>query len=239
MTVIETGNDPVVRVAGRGAVAVGYVAPAATFTATTPTSASAGTKTKLTSAGAHGLTAAVALNKTIYISAGTGWTPGFYNISAITLDTTGVDITIDVAFDAGFGSPTIALAGTEVTFATVSIPVLYANSIIRVDASWSHPNNANSKTPKVKLGATTFYGPTATTTANTRPAPIVIQNRNSTSSQVSASNSGLAAQSGSGGSANTTGSIDTSVATSLTITGTAATANDYIYLERYLVEIIK
>src|SRR5690606_15905457 len=115
----------------------GYIAPAPTFTATPPSSAAGGAETLLTSAGAHGLTGAEAVGKHLYIASGTGWSTGFYEITEIAEDTTGTTIQIDVPFDAGFGTPTIALAGTEVTFTTLTIPPLRADSYIKIDGTWS------------------------------------------------------------------------------------------------------
>lgn len=220
----------------RSAVATNYIVPAATFTNTTPTSAAAGAKTTLTSAGAHGLTAAVAVNKSIYISAGTGWTVGLYNISSIDLDTTGVAITIDVAFDAGFGTPTIALANTAGVLATIAVPPLGINSSIEIDATWTVPNNGNTKTPSIRWGGVTFFAPPLTTSVTERPTPVVIQNRGATNSQVSSFSAGSSVQSSTSTAAPITGTIDTSVATTLTLVGQAATANDYVVLERYIVK---
>lgn len=235
MATIETGNSPVLRPAGNSGVSVGYIAPAATFTATTASSGGAG-KTTLTSAGAHGLTSAIAVGKHLYISAGTNWTVGFYPITAIDLDTTGVAVTITYTYSASLGSPTIALAGTEVTFATVSIPALRANSFIKSDGTWSAVNNANAKNAYIRLGGTAFYNPSAASLVTLRPVSVIIQNRNSTSSQIGSMASTNQSNSGTATASPATGSIDTSVATSLTFGGKVATANDYIYLERYLVE---
>lgn len=220
----------------RSAVASNYIVPAATFTATTPTSADSGAKTTLTSSGAHGLTAAVAVGKSLYITDGTGWIAGLYNISSIDLDTTGVAVTIDVAFDAGFGTPTIALANTSAVFATIAIPPLGINSHIEIDVTWSFPSNGNTKIPEIKLGGSAYYNPSITTSLVCRPTPIVIQNRGATNSQVSAHTGVSGAQSNIGGAAVTTSSIDTSIESILTIGGKAVTANDFVVLERYLVK---
>lgn len=226
---------------GRSGVARGYITPATTFTATTASSAAAGTKTTLTSAGAHGLTSAVAVGKTIYISAGMNWTAGFYNISSIDLDTTGVAITIDVAFNAGFGSPTIALAGTAVTFWTIQIPPLGPYSHIDVDASWAFSGSTNLKTTFIKLNTTTFYNPGFITASqiSSRPSSLIIQNRGATNTQVNSQGAASPAQNSATTVPVTTGSVDTSVATLLTIGGTSNTANEFVYLERYNVMVFK
>lgn len=231
----STGFD-----AGRSGVSRGYITPAATFTATTASSASGGTKTTLTSAGAHGLTSAVAVNKHLYISAGTNWTAGFYNISSIDVDTTGVAVTIDVAYNASFGSPTIALAGTEVTFRTIQIPPLGPDSIIEIDATWTTVNSGNIKQPIVKLEGNLIFGPSPTTIVLSRPSSIVLQNRGATNAQVSAFQSGANSnQNGTATLSPTTTSVETSVATSLTIGGKSNTANEFVYLDRYIVKVFK
>lgn len=91
-------------------------APAATFTGTYSfASAASGAQTKITGAGAHGLVTATVItagNTYIRIKSGSGanWVPGLYKVTAITLDTTGTDITIDHPYSASFGQPIIALA---------------------------------------------------------------------------------------------------------------------------------
>ena len=222
-------------IAGREGNAQGYITPAATFTNTTPSSAAAGADTLLTSAGVHGLTSAVAVGKRLYISAGTGWTVGFHTITAIAVDTTGVTIQIDTPYSASMGTPTIALAGTEVTFVSVTIPILRAASHIEIDATWSYPNNANSKQIRAYWGGNQIYAPNVTTTLVIRPSNIVVQNRNSTSSQVLCFPKGAGSFNGATTTAADTYAIDTSVATQVTLGGTATVANDFVTLERYIV----
>lgn len=226
----EYGDDFNMRVLAKSAVATKLIEPAATFTATTPTDGGSGTIV-LTSAGAHGLTAARAVGASIYISAGTGWTVGFYPITAIDLDTTGVAITITGTFDVGMGSPTIALANTEVTLTTIDIPILSANSMFEYEASWSFTNSANTKTLRTRFGGTqvTATGPTTTASYSVRK---IITNRGATNSQI------VTTALADGSLGNTTASyvslsIDTSVSTSLTITAQPTTANELVHLERY------
>lgn len=226
----EYGDDFNMRVLGKSAVATKLIEPAATFTATTPTNGGSGTIV-LTSAGTHGLTAARAVGASIYISAGTGWTAGFYPITAIDLDTTGVAITITGTFDAGMGSPTIALANTEVILATIAIPILSANSMFEYEASWSYTNSANAKLLRTRFGGTQVVSSSPTTTAAYSLRKI-IANRGATNSQIvttSISDGSLGSTTASYGSL----SIDTSVSTSLTFTAQPSTANELVHLERY------
>lgn len=222
---------------GNSAVARSVIEPAATFTSATPTDGGGGTIV-LTSAGAHGLTAAVAVGYPIYISAGTGWTPGFYTITAIDLDTTGVAITITGVFDGGMGSPTIALANTLVVLATVTVPALGANSVLRVDSTFTSPDTSGTnKSVRVRLGATSFYA-TGLTTSPNNGRVTVIHNRGATNSQIARVASSGANGEGNSATAPTPGTEDTSVPTSLTLTAQPAAANIPIVLERYLVELL-
>lgn len=230
-------------VLSRSAVAKRAVSPAVTFTSAAVSDV--GGKVTLTSAGAHGLTAAVlgaSGNSYIYISAGTGWTAGLYPIHSIDSDTTGVVITLTTAF-ASQGVPTIALAGTEFVLQTVTVPRMTTNGFLGIDWTWGSTSGANTKTPGVRLGGiggTVFYQPSAqaATTLCGRPLEIIIQNRGATNSQVNGYPSANA-----GGGANvsttaaTTGAVDTSVATDLVLTAKMTAANDPIWVERYVVRM--
>lgn len=214
------------------------IAPAATFTATTPSSAAAGADTLLTSAGAHGLTTAVAITARatyIYISGGTGWTVGFHKITAIAVDTTGTTIQIDTPYDAGFGTPTIALAGTEVTMLSLNTPIMATRGELELDISFNAPSNANNKTMKVKLGGTTFYDPVLTNATNSgnNRALFVLSNRNAVNSQIAGQGHLTNVGVGSSSSSINTGTVDTSAASTLAVTMTIATANDYFGIDRY------
>lgn len=225
-------------IAGKSAVAQSIIEPAATFITTTPTDSGTGT-TVLTSAGTHGLTSAVAVGHPIYISDGTNWIPGFYTITAIDLDTTGVAITINYPFSVSLGTPTIALANTLVVLGTVSIPALEANSLIRVDTTFTSPDtSATNKSVRVRLESTSFYANGLTTLPNNGRVT-VIQNRGATNSQIARVASNGAAGEGNSATVPTTGSVDTSVETIMTFTAQPATANIPIVLERYFVEVFK
>ena len=237
----EFGDDFNMRVLSKSAAKISLVEPAATFTSTTPTSAAAGADTLLTSAGVHGLTSAVSVGASIYISGGTGWTVGFHTITAIAVDTTGVSIQIDTPFDAGFGTPTIALANTEVTLASISVPPMLENSVVEVDSTWGFTSSANSKTYRYRFtgvtsGSAVFSANVNTTGTQTNRSEIEFQNRNSTESAVMSF-----PISGSYGSNNTSTSsqtINTSTGVVLTLTAQPAVANEIMSLERYVVFFI-
>jgi hypothetical protein len=104
--------------------ALQLICPAATFTS--PAVSNSGGLVKLTSAGAHGLTTANAITtqSKVRVLSGTNWVAGDYNVTAITLDTTGTDFTIDYTYSAGLGVPTLALvdASAEREIVRIKIP---------------------------------------------------------------------------------------------------------------------
>lgn len=126
---------------------------------------------------------------------------------------------------------------TEVVVATVTVPVLAANSSIWTDALWGNTNNANGKTPRIRLGAsgagtggTALYAGSGGAQFNYLTAH-VFRNMNSTSAQLNV-NSTLLAGIGSSGSNNTAAAIDTSLGTAqLVFTLQKSTATDNLVLE--------
>lgn len=231
---IISGDLGSVRVLAKSAVPITLIQPATTFTAVTPTDGGGGTIV-LTSAGAHGLTAARAVGSAIYISGGTGWTAGFYPVTAVDLDTTGVAVTITGTFDGGMGSPTIALANTEVTMAAIGIPPLSANSMFEYIASWRYTNSSSTKTLRSRFAGNQIQSTSPTTTAaySTRK---IIANRGATNSQIITT----ALADGSLGASTATYptlSVDTSIATALTFTAQPA-VNNVVTLESYVVTLL-
>lgn len=205
------------------------IEPAATFT-TVSVADNAG-NAQLTSAGVHGLTTGVAVGKSIYVSAGTNWTSGFYGILSVD-DTT--SITIDLAYDETLGSPTIALANTEVTLATVTIPagVLGTTGRLVVNDLWEVTNSANNKVTDVKL-STTSIGEVTLTTVDSQ-----LEQRHVWNTAVDAQVFFAGPASfGSVATAVSTGAVDTSSAVSLTFTAKPAAENEFVELKAYSVEI--
>lgn len=227
-------------VLGRGSELLKLVEPAATFINAVVDDN--GGKVRLTSAGVHGLTAAIVVapgDVNIHVSAGDNWTPGFYPILAIDADTTGVAITIDLDYSLLLGSPTISLANTEVTMASVAVPPLEDNSMLRVDVTQSGTDtSATTKTVRVKLNTTIFYS-TGLTTSPYNHRLVTIHNRNSTQRQVGGVSSSLSAFGGNTSNAPPTGTVDTSVETEINITFIPAAANIVMGLDRYFVELFR
>lgn len=234
----EYGDTFNMAIAGKSAVASYYVAVAATFTNAVPT-AGVGSTIVLTSAGAHGLTSAVAVGQRIYISAGTGWTVGFYTITAIDLDTTGVAITITGTFSASLGNATVTPVFTEVPMYSVTLPILQANSMIRVDnTTYSSDTSASTKIHRTKLSTTTFTALTLSTTPHNRRVTI-IQNAGATNIQVGGVASTANTGEGNVAVAPSTGTVDTSVATTITQTCSLGIANIVGGITRYAIEVFK
>jgi hypothetical protein len=126
--------------------AISLVEPAATFVTLTYDS-NAG-NVRLNSAGAHGLTTAVAVGQDIYVTwaSGTG-VNGFYEVTALDADTTGVAITIDLAYVTGLGTPTVAVANTAVTLASVTVPgwSMGVGGGMEIDALYTLTESATAK----------------------------------------------------------------------------------------------
>ena len=135
-------------------------------------------------------------------------------------------------------APVVLTGSTSVvTLATITIPagLLGANGKLKIYPLWSTTNNANVKTLRA-----TFSGSTCTTmTSQSVPnnsGLVIIRNTNSESAQKTSS--GLVAGIGSsfGSIASTT--IDTTAATTITITGQLAVGTDTLTLEDLFIEVV-
>lgn len=136
-------------------------------------------------------------------------------------------------------SSSVALTGStaEVTLTTISIPaaLIGAKGKVKLYPLFSATNNANNKTVRVRLGGTTGYS--LQTSGYAQLSSIVIfRNFNSQSVQkiASSTTTGLGNTAG----AFTSLFIDTSVATTLEITGQLANSADTLTLESLFVEIV-
>lgn len=235
----EYGDDFVMRVLAKSAVPISLVEPAATFINATPSSAAGGNDTLLTSAGVHGLTSAVSVGSSIYISAGTGWTVGFHTITAIAVDTTGTTIQIDTPFDAGFGTPIIALANTFVTLATIAVPPLRADSQVRWDVTFTFTPDASagSEDVNIRFDNQSIQGIALTGATRTMRYIGGFANKGTTSAQTNFFVSGSSAIIGSTTIMASQYTIDTSVSKDLTLLVAPSMANSVVSLNRYLVEL--
>jgi hypothetical protein len=213
---------------------VSLVQPAATFT--TLTYADDSGSVQLVSAGAHGLTAAVAVGEDIYVTWATGTgVNGFYEVTALDADTTGVAITIDLPYVTGLGTPTVAVANTEVTVATVTVPgwAMGTGGGMEIDALFTLTNNATVKTLGMTYGGGVLLAAAA---ANSASACVQKLMCNRGGSQV-VSNSASAVGHGLSTGANVFLTVDTTVDQTFAITVKPATANNLMRLEAYKLHI--
>lgn len=130
------------------------------------------------------------------------------------------------------GFPCVTTALDEILDSFI-IPagMLGVNSVLQIEPVWSYTNSANNKILKVKIGTTTVY--TATRTTSVKEAPLIIlANRNSLYSQIRPYD-GSYVTAGTVASVSTT--IDFSVDQILSITGQRANAGDTLRLEYYRV----
>ena len=137
----------------------------------------------------------------------------------------------------------VSLTGTtsETAMATVAIPAgaMGANGIIKVTSLWTYPSSANTKTLRIRLGGlagTAYHGYVASTTLFHHTMDI-IRNRNSQSSQVSGPLNNAASFTA-GSASVATGSVDTSAAQDLVLSGQLSSAAETLVLEGYTVEVI-
>lgn len=126
---------------------------------------------------------------------------------------------------------------SETVLASVTIPggMMGPNGALRVTATWSYTNSANTKRPIVNFGGVQFQSIPFSTVASSETER-TIRNRGATNSQVCV---GLAATGfSSTSSATITSSIDTRVDQVLTLSGTLANITETITLEGYTVEVL-
>jgi len=143
-------------------------------------------------------------------------------------------------------SGTIASAGantTENILATVTIPggLMGPNGQLWVYTLWNYTNSANSKTMRVRLnGAGSTQAFAITQTATTQMADLrIIQNAGAQNSQIFFDRGSVPHPGATSVGVNTTAAIDTSVTTSLVITGQKATAGETLSLVSWSVQLIR
>ncbi len=129
---------------------------------------------------------------------------------------------------------------TEETLFSMTIPggSMGPNGALRVTTLFTTTNSANTKTMRIKLGATAFAAQAGTTNATWENIPQTIRNRGSEASQVTfpAANAHTGTATGS---AITTGTENTATDLVLAITGQKASAGEVLTLESYTIELIR
>ena len=140
------------------------------------------------------------------------------------------------------GTTSAVSSGTvETQLGSVAVPAgaMGANGALRITAWWTYTNSGNNKTLRIRLGGaagTIFWATVPTTTANSQ-TQITIRNNNSASAQ-KVFLAGATSPYSASATAPTTGAIDTSLATSVYISGQTASGGETITLESYTVELI-
>ncbi len=142
----------------------------------------------------------------------------------------------------GSSAVAVSLTGTtaETVLATIPIPAgaMGANGLLKISFNATSSGGAGNKVINYRLGGllgTSFVGIAVNSSGSARYLAW-IQNRNSESSQVGGNRSGNPINNSSAGFQ--LSAIDTSVDTTLVITGDLADGADTVTLEQYLVEIM-
>lgn len=135
---------------------------------------------------------------------------------------------------------------SETALATIPIPagMMGLNGIIRVWAYWANNNSGNSKTARVRFGASgagtsgSLFTAIVQSTNTNWKTHTQIANRNSASSQIGDTGNGAGGWSPAAV-AWATSSITTTSACEVVLTGQLANTGDTLTLESYLVELIR
>ena len=213
---------------------VSLVQPASTFTGLTYSDN--GGLVQLDSAGAHGLTAAVAVGEDVYITwvSGDG-VNGFYEITALDADTTGVEITIDLPFVAGLGTPTVALANSAVILGSVTVPgwAMGVGGGMEIDALFSMTNSATAKNLGMSYGGGAILTVSAANNASACVQKLMCNRGNNQiiTNSVNMVGHGLSVVD------NTLITVDATVDQTFAITAQPATANNVVKLEAFKLQI--
>lgn len=211
---------------------VAVVSPASTFGS--PSVGDAGGYVQLTGAGNHSLTQAACVTAGtcyLYISAGTGWTAGLYQIRSVTDG--GAVLTLELAYSGSYGNPTVAIltSGIDIVTHTITLPRLRATSKVSFDVTQTYVNSANNRNFKIKLGGTVLYDPTITSLGTTNRGLYSFLNRTVSSQIGGAGNSQHAGTNNSIADPNTA-AIDTSTGTAqATLSYTPTAANEVAVIE--------
>ena len=213
----------------KSGVPISVICVASTFTGVTY--ANNGGKVQLVSAGVHGLTTSPAVGASVYVSwaGGTG-VSGLYNV--LSVDDT-LKFTIDLAHAAGLGTPTVAVANTEITVCTFSCPALAANSLVENMVLVKGNGSASTKIPRVRFDGNmiNFF---VTTTGATIRVDGYFKNINATNSQISTSN--VAPQSNSSSTISPQ-SFETAAPKPITVTFQNTAANDVCIIYAAIIKV--
>lgn len=125
---------------------------------------------------------------------------------------------------------------SETTLLTINIPdgLIGISGKVKIYPLYSMTNNANNKSLRVKLGGSTAF---STVVSNSSQSSALVIIRNIGSESVQKSSTSVVSGLGNIGIALTTLAIDTSVATTITVTGQLANSADTMTLESLFLEI--
>jgi len=133
--------------------------------------------------------------------------------------------------------PVLTASTSVVTLATITIPagLLGANGKLKIYPLWSTTNNANAKVLRLNIGGALCSTMTSQSVPNNSGLLII---RNTNSESVQKCSSGLVAGIGSSFGSIAVTTIDTTAATTITITGQLAVGGDTMTLEDLFVEVV-
>jgi hypothetical protein len=211
-----------VHVLAQNAVPLSFVAVASTFTSATYAN-NAG-NVQLSSSGVHGLTVSPAVGADVYVAwtGGTG-VSGFCKVLSVDSATA---FTIQLAYAAGLGTPTVMPVATDVVMASIPIPAgsVSANGSLECQVYFDGTPSANGKTTSWYVGATRIDANAFT--GGPQVSRWWLINRGAVNSQLYAL---------SGGSLLGGLTVDFSQSQTLTLRAQAAAANELITLEGYVI----
>ena len=226
----QRGGSPIVFKSGEP---VSVICVATTFTSLSY--ANNGGKVQITSAGVHGLTTSPAVGANVYVSwsGGTG-VSGLYTV--LSVDST-TSITVDLSYADGLGTPTVAIAGTEIYLGNIyTIPALEKNSKIRVTWGASCSKSTNAKTLFCYHGSSSVIAQVNTSTSIGLFGMVgIVSNQGDNGVQASTY---LTPMPGS----HTynefkPGSVDTTQTSTMRYSVKAAAANEFVEIAFYIVEV--
>ena len=136
-------------------------------------------------------------------------------------------------------SAPVSLTGSTsaVTLATITIPagLLGANGKLKIYPLWATTNNANVKTLRAVFGGSVCTTMTSQSVPN-NSGLVIIRNINNEAAQKCSS--GLVAGIGSSAGSIAAPTVDTTAATTITITGQLAVGTDTLTLEDLFIEVV-
>lgn len=156
-------------------------------------------------------------NGKIYVSGGTGWTPGLYRFNYVSANTYDLP---DVTYSGALGTPTVARgnATDEILVKTISIPPLTDKSSIELFIATLFNDSTETKRTVVDWGGVRFYNRNDNTSGNDAAfqGPMII-NLNSDTLKQAALGIGVAGSKAASSAVPVTGDFSSATATTINI----------------------